>query len=203
MKRNRALPKIKDRKEAELYFQEWFREHVVAGRALRQAQDRKKILVGVKIQSAIDRELDTQGPMIVPPAASQARGMTIYPENPESSPVFRRLVFLKFGITFRELIRQIDIEKNNAAHRKLMGVHRDYWRLLSGVAFTNFKLKFNWDHFDIITQGLDFGINTLTADELSECFDEICPCGREHSPEYLKKLRARIMKACDGLIESS
>jgi hypothetical protein len=102
------------------------------------------------------------------------------------------LVFLKHGITFRELIRQIDIDKDPSAHRKLMAVLRIYWRLLSGVEFKDLKLKFELDHFGIITQGVDFGIDKLTPDESAACLDEICPCWQRHSLEYLKKLRTRI-----------
>ncbi len=76
-----------------------------------------------------------------------------------------------------------------------MAVHRDFWR--GGSGFHNLKLKFSLDHFQIITEGLDFGFDKLTADELADCLDEICPCDQKHSPEYLKKLRTRIKQACD------
>jgi hypothetical protein len=125
----------------------------------------------------------------------------MYPENPESSGIFRILVFLKHGVTFRELIQQIDIDKNPSAHRKFMAVHRIYWRLLSGIEFKDLNLKFELDHFGIIMQGVDFGIDKLTPDELAACLDEICPCGKKkHSLEYLKKLRTRIKQACNRLL---
>ena len=59
------------------------------------------------------------------------------------------------------------------------------------------KLKFNWDHFSVIIQGLDFGLDRLTAEELADCLSEICPCGQRHSLEYLKKVRTSIKQACD------
>ena len=46
-------------------------------------------------------------------------------------------------------------------------------------------------------QGLSFGLEKLTPDELKQCLDEICPCGQWHSTEYLKKLRGRIKQACN------
>jgi hypothetical protein len=103
---------------------------------------------------------------------------------------------LKFGITFRKLIHRIDdFQPDHASHRKLVAVHRDYLRVMCGVDLSSLKLKFGWDHFRIITQGLDFGLDSLNSDELSECLNQICPCGQKHSPEYLKKLRSRIRQA--------
>jgi hypothetical protein len=66
---------------------------------------------------------------------------------------------------------------------------------MSGVDVRSLKLKFGWDHFRIVTQGLDFGLDELTPDELAECLNEICPCGRKkHSAEYLKKVRSLIRR---------
>lgn len=126
--------------------------------------------------------------------------MSSYPQNPESSALFRTLVFLKYGVTFRELICEIATKKDSAAHRKLMSVHRDYWRFLSGVPLQDMKLRFGSDHFHVVTQGFDFGFDRLTPEELADCLDEICPCSQKHSPDYLKKLRARIKHACLHLI---
>jgi len=95
--------------------------------------------------------------------------VTFYPLNPESCPIFRKIVFLKHGITFRELIHQIDTGKSPSAQRKLMAVHRDYWRLQSGADVGDIRLKFSMDHFEIIVQGFDFGLGKLTPDELAEC----------------------------------
>ena len=138
--------------------------------------------------------------MIVPTSSGGSQ-TTISALNPEASPSFRLLVFLKHGITFRDLIHQIDILKDQAAHKKLMVVHRYYGRLLFKHGFRELKLRFELD-FQILTQGLDFGLKELTPEELAECLDEICPCGRhKHSSEYLKKLRTRMKKACDLAIE--
>ncbi len=51
-----------------------------------------------------------------------------------------------------------------------------------------------------MTQEFDFGLQKLTADAMAECLDEICPCDKKHSPEYLKKIRIAIKKACEYLI---
>jgi hypothetical protein len=202
LKKNWALAKIKDQKESESKLQEWAGEFSVASRALDEAIDGIRSPIGPKIQSAILKRLDIEGPVFVPPSIP-GQEATFYPENPESSPIFRKLVFLKYGITFRDLIWKIDIENNSQAHRQLMAVHRDFWRYKSkGKDFKDLKdlkLKFHWDHFEIITHGFDFGIEHLTLYELADCLDEICPCGKKHSPEYLKKLRKSIKGMRDRL----
>ena len=101
----------------------------------------------------------------MPSHSGEQDRIAIYAQNPESSGVFRKLVFLKNGVTFPELIGQIDIEKRAGAYRRLNAVHRDYSRVLIGAELKD--LKFSWDHFDLLTQGLDFGLETLTPDELA------------------------------------
>jgi hypothetical protein len=197
-KENAAWPKITDPQKADQKFAEWRREFAAAKRAFDEAGKQKKNPVAAKIQAAVMKPLDVEGPLTVPPTPS-GRDVAFYPLNPELSPIFRDIVFLKYGITFRELIWQIDIEKNDAAHRKLMAVHRDYWRLIRGKHFKDFKLKFSLNHFQILTSGFDFGLDKLTPNELADCLDKICPCSQKHSPEYLKKLRTRIRQACERI----
>jgi hypothetical protein len=199
LKNNRALPNPKDKNQAQRQFETWFREFAAASADYDEARRQIKDPIGPKIQSTLLSRLETEGPSIVPPKLPSEEA-TIYPETPESSPLFRKLVFLKYGITFRDLIYEIDINKNPAAQRRLMAVHRDFWQVQLGRGFKDFKLKFSMDHFDFITQGLDFSLDKLTSDELAECLDEICPCGQKHSPDYLKKLRTRIKKACRGFL---
>jgi hypothetical protein len=199
MTKNRALPKIKDEKESKRRFHEWFREFVAASRALDQARGRVERPVGPSIQSAIFKPLNIEGdePTVVGLRSTnggQSNG--VYPQNPESAGIFRLLVFLKHGITFRELIGQMDVDKNPAAHRKLLAVHRDYWRMISGIPHSDLRLKFGFDHFQIIVQGFDFGLHKLAPADLAECLDNICPCEQKHSLEYIKKLRTRIKQAC-------
>jgi len=80
-----------------------------------------------------------------------------YAQNPEACDLFRMLVYLKHGVTFRSLI--LDIEKNHNGYPKLIAVHRDYDRLLTGKKpLGGLRLKFNYDHFSLMVQGLDFGL---------------------------------------------
>jgi len=46
--------------------------------------------------------------------------------------------------------------------------------------------KTQYDHFTLMVQGLDFGLNRLNEFELAACLDDICPCAQRHSVEYLK-----------------
>ncbi len=203
-KENYALVHLKDDRESARSFHDGFGELAATSRALIEAR-RGREGIAEKIQLAVLKPLDIETPTLAPLASPGANrqmdlGKGPYPQNPESSAIFRLLVFLRYGITFRELIQQIDIEKNAAAHRRLMAVHRDYWRLLSGHTFKDLKLKFSQIHFDIMTQGIDFGLDNLTPFELSDCLNEICPCGVRHSPQYYKKLRIRLKQACNRLL---
>ncbi|HXW55538.1 MAG TPA: hypothetical protein VEJ67_07310 [Candidatus Cybelea sp.] len=124
-----------------------------------------------------------------------------YAVNPEACAFFRDLVFLQLGISYRELITQAEEDSN--AHRLLLRIHHDYYRFRWECGFEGLRLKFNLNHFRIILQGLDYGLNRLNEMELASCFNEICPCAQAHSGEYLKKLRVRVKRACEHLIEST
>jgi hypothetical protein len=124
-----------------------------------------------------------------------------YITSPESSPVFRELVFFMYGITFRELV--VEIEKDPNAHSKLMRVHGAFSRLRAGEGGLNHsRLKFKLTHFQVMVQGLDFGFKDLNEWELASCFDEICPCAQKHSVESMKKFRVRVKKACEHILSS-
>jgi hypothetical protein len=176
----------------------WSKEFEKASRAFEDVKEKIKEPASAKIQSAIFKRLDTESPPVAPSNMSGS----ISAANPESSGVFRKLVFLKYGLTFRELIWRVDIERDEQSYRKLMAVHRDYWKYKSQRGdFRDLKLKFHWDHFDIITQGFDFGFEHLTHYELADCLDAICPCCQKHSPEYLKKLRKILKDLCGSFLK--
>lgn len=134
-----------------------------------------------------------------PGSAEPGRG---YAVNPESSSFFRTLVFLLLGTTFRELITELD--RDPRVYPKLLKVHTAHYRFLTGGgSFRDLKLKFQIDHFSIMVQGLDFGLERLNQWQLANCFDEICSCGRHrHSVEGLKTFRTNVKKACARLRES-
>lgn len=122
-----------------------------------------------------------------------------YAVNPEASVFFRQLVFLKYGLTFRELIVQAERDRN--AHKKLLRIHKDFYRFRwETKGYSNLQLKFNEAHFGLLLSLFDFGLMALNELELGACFDEICPCRQRHSGRYLTNLRRRIKRACDDLI---
>jgi hypothetical protein len=177
-------------------WKEAFQELAAASRIFPNEEAKHKESIYTTSWQEITRPLD--GEMWPPKALEAGKG---YAVNPEASPFFRFVVFLKLGITFRELITEL--EKDRSSYAKLLKVHRDYERLHVGKASVrDLKLKFNLDHFSIMLQGLAYGLNELSELELAACFDEICPCAQRHSVEWLKKFRTRVKKACEHLQES-
>jgi hypothetical protein len=67
----------------------------------------------------------------------------------------------------------------------------DLWRF-GKLDPNKLKFKTDRDHFMLMVAGLDLGLEALTPYELANCFDALCPCGMEHDPENLAKLRRRI-----------
>jgi len=151
--------------------------------------------ISAKVWVALNSGLDGE---VTPTVSEPNRG---YIRNPESTPFFRQLVFFMYGITFRELM--VEIEKNPKAYGKLLRIHAAYSRLHSGEdGFNHARLKFKLTHFQIMVQGLDFGIDSLNEWELASCFDEICPCAQKHSVESMKKFRLKVKKACARVLSS-
>jgi hypothetical protein len=134
-------------------------------------------------------------------APKSTRPGMAYAINPESSALFRYIIFLKFGITYRSLITAQDLERDPKALKKLQKAHHDLFRLKSGqLSLSDLKLKFKFDHFVLMVQGLDLGLRKLNPIELSRCLDEICPCNKRHSIERMRKFRTSVKKAVEGLL---
>lgn len=89
-----------------------------------------------------------------------------------------------------------DLTKADAADipawRRVSRTIEDYLRLRNGRAPS--PIKGNADHLALLLIGRLYGIDGLTAEELAECFDEICLCNRHHSADALKRLRAQLRK---------
>jgi hypothetical protein len=54
----------------------------------------------------------------------------------------------------------------------------------------------------IMQAGLELGLRDLSPDELADCYDELCNCGKTHDPENMKKLRTRVIKIMDRLVKN-
>jgi hypothetical protein len=69
----------------------------------------------------------------------------------------------------------------------------DYVAWRRGQYVKDFKI--DPDHWTLLEMGFDFGLNDLSAEELADCFDALCPCGRSHDADALKKQRSRLKSA--------
>src|SRR5207247_2836072 len=111
-------------------------EFSAASRQMEEITDTITHSTRAKVMAAILKPLDVEGQFRRDLPSTDESGNTIlYPINPEATGVFRMLVFMKHGVTFRELVHKIDVAKDSAAHRKLMSVHRDYWAVLTTKDF--------------------------------------------------------------------
>ena len=59
-----------------------------------------------------------------------------------------------------------------------------------GLKVKDFKV--DPTHWTLLETGLDLGLETLTSEELTDCFDEVCPCEGPHDADALKKQRNRL-----------
>jgi hypothetical protein len=86
---------------------------------------------------------------------------------------------------------------NLEAHDKVHRLKDDFWRLLHGGGPIE-RFKGNSRHSEIMELGLNLGLAKLTDEELADCFDEFCRCGKDHDPDALKKQRARVRKQLEA-----
>jgi hypothetical protein len=90
-----------------------------------------------------------------------------------------------------------DRDGNLQAHKRVRRVKDEFWRLLhrQGPAIKPFKG--NTEHSELMELGLSLGLNKLTDEELVDCFDEVCQCGKDHDANALKKQRARLRRVLE------
>lgn len=80
------------------------------------------------------------------------------------------------------------------AQRRINRILEDYQRIRSGRGPLK-PFKADMRHIALLEMGLALGLDKLSPDELADCFDAVCACGKEHSADALKKQRARLKKA--------
>lgn len=112
------------------------------------------------------------------------------------------LAFNKFGKSIIELISG-DAAGDEASSRQLLSVHRDYqaWRY-GKLDVDKMRFKFDSHHILIMQAGLELGLRGLSPNELADCYDEVCNCQKPHDPENMNKLRTRVIKIMDRLVEN-
>jgi hypothetical protein len=113
---------------------------------------------------------------------------------PEDVFMLRWLCWFRFGKTLETLNHEYEL-RDLVAIKQMNKLRLEIDMCRIGEVDPN-KLKFktDLDHFCLLNGGLDLGFDSLSAEELADCFDALCPCGAPHFPENLSKLRARILK---------
>jgi len=105
----------------------------------------------------------------------------------------------KYGKTIPQLKKE---SKGGSwpAMQKLLRIEEMYQRWHFGkLQPEEMRFKSDHTHFTLLGMGLDFGVATLTPNELADCFDKLCSCGKIHDPENLRKLRTRILRTLSNL----
>src|SRR5208337_2580489 len=103
-----------------------FKEMSAAARLLAEEQAKVSDSEFANVYSEILRPLDGE---VSWPINGKAG---VYVTNPEADLFFRELVFLKYGITFRKLVWEL--EQGPQAYRKWKRVHEDFYRFRWGKA---------------------------------------------------------------------
>jgi hypothetical protein len=106
-----------------------------------------------------------------------------------------RLSWYRYGKTIRQLLEESQWGSEKAS-KQLLSVLREYekWRF-GKLDVEEQRFKVDIQHHILMIAGLDLGIDKLNPEELADCFDSLCTCGRPHFSENLRKLRTRLTKA--------
>jgi len=110
--------------------------------------------------------------------------------------------FFKRNRTPRWLALEKEKEGDLRAHKQLVRAEDEFWRLLHGHGPVP-PFKVNQAHADLLELGLHLGLKVLTAEELADCFDEVCACRKIHDPDALKKQRGRVLKDLEATLRQS
>ena len=111
------------------------------------------------------------------------------------------LAWNKYGKALIELVEG-DQAGDEKSSRQQASVTKDYQDWRYGKLDPNqMRFKFDHEHLSLLRYGLDLGIERLTQEELADCFDEFCACGKAHDAENLRKLRTRLIEMMERLTE--
>jgi len=130
------------------------------------------------------------------PSGPDPRGIIFV--NPDSASLDQRFIEHLHFQRFREPL-WIATQKQQAgdleAHRRIFRTGEDYIRAQFGKGGIK-PTKGDYDHSGLFLIGFSMGLNDLTAEELADCFEELCPCGKLHDADALKKQRSRFVNEC-------
>ncbi len=95
---------------------------------------------------------------------------------------------------YRKPLWQIALEDaagDREASKRIERIIADGNRLRYGEGIASFKSHL--DHSALLHMGFPLGLDKLTAEELADCFEAVCPCEIEHTADGLKKQRKRLL----------
>lgn len=113
------------------------------------------------------------------------------------------LAWNKYGRSIVEIIEG-DQAGDEQSSRQLASVTKDYQAWRYGKLDPNkMRFKFDSDHIQLLQAGSHLGLESLSPEELADCFDALCLCGRSHDPDNLRKLRTRLAETMERLAAKS
>jgi hypothetical protein len=122
----------------------------------------------------------------------------VSPDIPDEDYMLAWFAWNRYGKTFKQLLEE-DRDGVRQSSMRVVVVNRDYqlWRY-GELDPEKMKFKPDREHQVMLLYGLNFGMESLSPEELADCFDELCPCGKTHFPDNLRKLRSRVTQFLDA-----
>jgi hypothetical protein len=148
-------------------------------------------------------ELLSRFPELSPrPSWTPVRGSGYHdPSDQERLAKDLEWIFLKRFQTPLRLALENEARGDLKAHENIVRAKDELWQLQHKYRVLPFKV--NDIHSDLLEIGASFGVGKLTAEELADCFTHLCPCGKSHSADALKKQRGRVQKKLQTAWENS
>ncbi len=117
------------------------------------------------------------------------------PTSAHFGGILEWLAWVRFRRPLWQLTQE-DAAGNREASKMIERIIVEGNKLRYGKKVPGFK--HDLDQGALIEMGLPLGLDKLTAEELADCFDEVCSCGQEHTGDALKKQRKRLIKAIEA-----
>lgn len=106
--------------------------------------------------------------------------------------VFRWFCWVKYQTSPEELLSK-ERSDNIRAYERLAAVQKQFFKWKHGLLSANdWKFKTDEVHTTLLAIGIFYGLASLSQDELTDCFDDVCPCGKEHTVDNLARNLRRV-----------
>ena len=130
------------------------------------------------------------------PTQLRSKGIITLACTTEDEALFAWLCWRRFRKPLWKLLQE-ERDGSLKAAKNLVRLREDWQQLVRGQKLKPFKGHL--DHHQILEVGLSLGLEKLTAEELADCFEKICPCGETHDGDAMKKTaRASTQRSSDG-----